>query len=82
MDREIERAHDDRRHDRPSGVAPRSNDADILRDPIQDAAERLLEFDREAIDPADLSQREWGGRRLRGRPWRARPGFTGMRGQT
>ena len=37
------------------GVIAKSDDADFLRDLIQDAAQRLMEFDREAIDPGDRS---------------------------
>ncbi len=37
------------------GVIAKSDDADFLRELIQDAAQRLMEFDREAIDPEDRS---------------------------
>jgi hypothetical protein len=33
----------------------KSDDADFLRELIEDAAQRLMEFDREAIDPGDRS---------------------------
>ena len=35
------------------GMIAKSDDADFLRDLIQDAAQRLMEFDRVAIDPGD-----------------------------
>jgi len=37
------------------GVIAKSEDADFLRELIQDAAQRLMEFDREMIDPGDRS---------------------------
>ena len=37
------------------GVIAKSDDTDFLRELIQDAAQRLMEFDREAIDPGDRS---------------------------
>ena len=37
------------------GVIAKSDDADFLRELIQDAAHRLMEFDREVIDPGDRS---------------------------
>ena len=37
------------------GVIAKSDDADFLRDLIQDAAQRLMEFDRQVIDPGDRS---------------------------
>jgi hypothetical protein len=40
--------------DLPSVIA-KSDDADFLRELIQDAAQRLMEFDREVIDPGDRS---------------------------
>ena len=40
--------------DVPSVIA-KSDDTDFLRELIQDAAQRLMEFDRQAIDPGDRS---------------------------
>ena len=40
--------------DLPEAIA-KSDDTDFLRELIQDAAQRLMEFDREAIDPGDRS---------------------------
>lgn len=40
------------------GVIAKTDDADFLRELIQDAARRLMEFDREMIDPGDRSQGE------------------------
>ena len=40
--------------DLPEEIA-KSNDTDFLRELIQNAAQRLMEFDREAIDPGDRS---------------------------
>ena len=37
------------------GVIAKSNDAAFLRELIQDAAQRLMGFDCEAIDPGDRS---------------------------
>ena len=38
--------------DLPGAIA-RSDEADFLRELLQDAAQRLMEFDREAINPGN-----------------------------